>query len=284
MTRVFARTIPSSYVRIDDQVTAADEYLNVRDLQRWFLNHNILLARRCRRPIYACNQVDSEYTLGATTRSAPAYSSFHELDYGNTNDWYLNVPIQISPWVQQLELVIDGVAATGTVYVYPEIGSEETAAIASSAYVASVTTSSGQFNVTIDLPPTMYNGRTKDAWFRLNVICAMDGSDLGSDEGVLDYGDVWVETDATTTSATVGSVMYGVTDALFHPRMVTGVEDLGSTTKIWVREPIAPGELTVGTSDVNFQDTYQFSPNYIGIYELGVSDFNAEVEPAYPES
>jgi hypothetical protein len=47
-------TIPSAFQLLDTQVTAADSFANVRDLQTMRLNHNILLAKRVQPTIFTC--------------------------------------------------------------------------------------------------------------------------------------------------------------------------------------------------------------------------------------
>lgn len=52
MTRLRAKTIPASFIRLDATMSDADAYVNVRDLQVRAENHNKLLACRIRQPMF----------------------------------------------------------------------------------------------------------------------------------------------------------------------------------------------------------------------------------------
>src|SRR3990167_262290 len=52
LTRLHGKTIPSAFIRLDATMSDADAYVNVRDLQIRAANHNKLLARRVRQPMF----------------------------------------------------------------------------------------------------------------------------------------------------------------------------------------------------------------------------------------
>ena len=65
--RGFARLVPAAYVELDTRVADADCYANTRDMRKAHDNHNILLARRARRPLI------TQAMRGASNYQDPIY-------------------------------------------------------------------------------------------------------------------------------------------------------------------------------------------------------------------
>lgn len=118
MSRLLDVNVPSTFLLLDSHVTAADEYINVRDEQVARANNNILLASRIKRQIMT-------YTLPGNSMK---YYGTDDHDSGNPMRlWHQT--IAINQTTKRLRLYIRayltdldaGSSLTQDVYLYPVI-------------------------------------------------------------------------------------------------------------------------------------------------------------------
>ena len=92
--------IPADFTRLDDRVTDPDQYLNVHDYRKAYENHNILIARRLRRPLLTMGQA-FDIKAGVQLNQTPQVPPI------------LEIPVLLSPSVSELDFNFYGYRTSG---------------------------------------------------------------------------------------------------------------------------------------------------------------------------
>ena len=97
----FSCSIPSKFVSLDSNVTAEDRYVNVRDEMVKRANHNILLARRCKRNIM---HVDPSKILIGSSYGYPIGQRYPISAFYSAPEMLL--PLYISQNTNQVQVIL----------------------------------------------------------------------------------------------------------------------------------------------------------------------------------
>jgi hypothetical protein len=274
MTKLRVPTIPASYQLLDDRVTDADQFANVRDLQKARENYNILLARRVHYPIATIATMDdaSDGSPMALTESGVVTLSVAS----DTNQFSL--PIYLPPFTKHVTVWMNAASsdASGDVNVYPSIGSERFTPFANSNTSVTVTgTSYAEYEV--DVPIRSVGDFARAI---LTVFFSPDwtGSDLeGGAISIADSGADWV---LGTSVSSGGSTVYFNGTGSPLPRQILSETALtiGGTnywkiiaTEPWDQRPIA------GTHTYNTRNVPALNLKSFCAYPKAVSDFYESV-------
>lgn len=274
-------TIPSEFLEFDSSTHNPDSYVNVADLQRERKNHNILLARRCKRTLFAkvFNQ-DSAVT--------PLYWNLHQKVGGDAYP----VPIMrtllpVSLYTQEIAVYMRAkrrdITSSGisSVKVYPHLIPYGTDRVVDTDDVMTVSaTTETDYNIDIPVPvhgggQTIVNGQEL-FYFELYADCPVDYGNspkITSVAGLLDV------IDSTTLKVSAGGSPANTQIAFTNlpqikPRTVLFVKSLGSSQyQIDLDAPlnIIPD---IG-EDIEFRDTLGIDFYSISAYEKGITDFFA---------
>lgn len=102
--RNWAKTIPAEFRRLDEHVSTADEYANVRDMHVARENHNYLLAAGLRRNLM------SRFlnTRSASASDSAVIASRLDGESARVAHMVFSVPLAILPGVQNIKVVVSG--------------------------------------------------------------------------------------------------------------------------------------------------------------------------------
>jgi len=235
--RLIDDSIPTTFTRLDEEVVAADTFVNVRTQQLMRQNFNALLGGSHMRTIFC-----DEWTF----RTEDGYVELHEIppeawagvDEPRMMTCIYSKPIYVSPMVRKLKCTLQAAARTtaNNLKVYGAICIEnETASTYASTQFNS---GSGGYRQSIDLTvpvaQRLENGMSKlllKLWFTFEAM----GSDvLGTPAAISAVTDASV----TATTASIAGIEYG--DLLYFPgtsieaRIVQGKMTSGSSTTIYI--------------------------------------------------
>lgn len=269
-TRLSKNTIPSSYIRLDDHVTAADSFINARDLQVARNNQNKLIARSTKR------QLLNTFNTGYFVYSCRS---------GNrTNgDVMFSVPLMLSATTREINVVM------GAYKILSDVTLKLVVDMTGQQGEYDVTTQSVTVTTTATNPATKYTATLPvPGVIREGVICMLTcyiqgyssgGNNLGGAKSISGFGDQWVDI-VTTGSAP------GLRDTLYFTnggegigwKVIDKVVNQGSNTyRCYLDEPLeAPINITVDT--VGTKDTIACGITALSVYEKGVSNFDSNLD------
>lgn len=269
--------IPSAFIRQDTRTNAADSFANCRDHLVQRMNHNILLARNVKMPIFTMIACNDEGDAGPTIIKTFAIGA---QDFGES---FCSFPIPISPFCKYMVFKIRAALehnAAPDVELLPRIapldGTQELTGDSITVNNAAETT----FSVDVPVPPkAAFDGV---GIFSILVGGGMTGADL---KGAIPLtvtasGPNWF-TCTTIAPATVGDAAYFPSDNDIEPRIITDVDinvawpaannDMITVFPSFNKVPIA------NTDTVNFRNTQGVELYSAVLYEKSVSNWNALV-------
>lgn len=243
MTIALLPTIPTGYQRQDTRTNAADSFANCNDLQTALLNHNILLAERCRRGIYSQRMTD-----GSNAADAPLIvrSIMPVSESLGAPIWRAN--IAVSQWTRSIKFVVRAKQETAlkTVYLWPNVYHLSTQRELDSTYKLTVnTTSEAKYSVSVNLPPPIDPNNKWLQWYTcsLHAECSMATVDTTPASTVID--DMGIDSYQTAAAAGAdytGYAAYFTTDATIEPRIITRVQHGQRRHWVWPKWNKIPSE------------------------------------------
>lgn len=220
MTRLYDLTIPDKFVRQDDRTTAADQFLNVHDLQTAYGNINTLIAKRLRTPVLTLGAVDDDGAGGDIVVQAWNDTPL----VAQSGEVVVDTPIWVPPMCDTMEVRIRAHASSagGDVYLYPVVNASGQTRPPSNDYVIQVTgLSEAEYSVSFPVPGLA--ARQMGGSFRLYATSELAASSVQDSEAVLAAGignafsgGSWVE---VLNQLTSGNVI-GFDDTEIQPRII----------------------------------------------------------------
>lgn len=242
------------YRRIDSEPTDQYAALSVQDVKQWALNHNSLLARRCRQVL-----VTQAFDRDGTSPTEPLRTICSGTSSTNLGLPIYRVTIAPTQWFSgELKCAIHAEVGAAGPQLIPRVvmgfmGQE--LPVVSGYYFAPTSATRTFVECSV-----ARQGLGVGEWFELYSVSPMTGADLkGVNANVTDAGDDWVDVDATT-GATAGTTMfYCPSDAEIQPRLIIGIEGLRLyMDRPWNKRP-----------DANTPDTANWrSVDSVGLYSL----------------
>lgn len=289
VTPVVSSTPPGEFIRLDATMSDADAYNNVRDLQVRLANHNVLLARRVRQPMFTLGMHDdSDFRDPITFK---ALGTIGDMALQQTSPaMVLRVPIWVPPWCQAAELVGRMVARTGggpSVPCYGKIDTPTQTTNPPSSATFTATTSIGRFAGEVVVPPDA--ARQGMALFSFFIDGQIFGSDIKG-TGVAEVRDVGVDSgrpyiDADLEGSNTGNALYVESRLEIYPRLVVenyniGTAALNGTANTWrcyLDQPfnISP---TPGVDFANTRLVQALDLRSLSLWPKAISDFDEGVE------
>ena len=120
MTLPSQKTVPSEFIRLDTNVSAADRFVNVRDLQVVRDNHNMIIGRQLRRVIATdyVREASNRYKPLNRSNSTPVYyMPIGHLAYGRKS---LRVDIEANKLNAEDDNPVLYFAVDSSDYKYPD--------------------------------------------------------------------------------------------------------------------------------------------------------------------
>jgi hypothetical protein len=261
--------ITSPFVRLDTRVNAADAFANVYTQQQLRLNHNMLLARRARRPIITMGASQWGVYSIYPADSASAVSLFSApfvLSHNQIRDLQVNFYTGVD----------DNYGSTADVDVFGIITApdEVRTVDVDNTVSATVTTTPGWEAITV---PVSNAARRALAGRVTLVIDGSTGATSGSAVSVSDAGPDWVEAQFGTVAE--GFAVYSPTSTDIQARQIVRVEsnvDAAGNDRVtvwprWNRKP------NPGTDTVQLRIAAgSLYASHISVYEVNPTGFYTE--------
>lgn len=282
MARQTTKPIPASFQKLDTNVTAADEYVNVRDLQVARKNHNILIARGLRRTLYARSFAET---------TATSSSTLWIVREGNLGDErigsrkpILETTALIDSAVASVTCVVHGVVlGTGldikfTCVVDRPFGMRE---LSSSGSVTMSQGGSSKGSITAPVPYISEDRRNGIPLFRIALFMEPEiGANLSSGTALGAVGSsgqsVTVATASLPAGTTEGRALHfagtGGTD--IPARVCSRRADSGANSELFVSKPFGPLPVA-GTNTLSIDEVATFQALSVTIYEDHLTAFDA---------
>jgi len=256
MTRIVDYTIPSAFIRLDHQVSAADSYVDVHTQQTARKNHNKLLACRIRQPLFSLHATANTAGAAAVGPDPLIYDSNAVSPERDNSSVIMAAPIFIPHRCKSCTFVVEaGVRSTaeGNVELYPVIDPPNGRAEIDTGVVITLTTATTRTRYAVTVPVPAASARYGIGTFVVYGVGSIYAADLKAATAITDVGRDWVE--AAFTSAFTNAVVYITTDTDIEPRMIRGAMDLGATERLyldspWNKVPI-PGTDTAAIRAIN---------------------------------
>jgi hypothetical protein len=232
------QTIPDSFQRLDSQVTAADSFVNCRDMQVARANHNILVARRVQQTIFTC-----AFTGQLPGGEPLLYTVFRtRLQPEQDESEILRMKIFVPQWTQQLRLKFDACKASLSEgsenafdpIVYADVWNpyaRKPTWPPPSATVVAAHGSPATYSIDINVPQTTaantsHAGR-REFEFGVWVKCSRDTT-----QNILSAGSISDVSPSSVTAATASSLIYNSltvsTDTGIEARQIVKQIDMGA--------------------------------------------------------
>lgn len=264
--------IPSEFVLLDENAFNSDTYANVRDMQRVRDNHNILLARRCRRPFYNQRICASDGTRAVSFWEVrPAASGAPMV--------VMSVPFRrSSPHIKEVQLAIYayGVVANPP-RVYPVVSALGQAPIINENLVLTLDSASISWK-TINLP--VPRTARSEPMLMLSLCVANQEGATGSKPArtVVDAGQDWAT--GASMDDTVGYIVWSPSDPAIEPRTIVAARtdiDAALNDLIIVDRPwnIIP---TAGVTTLESRSPAGITVESINIWERGLTSFEDSLD------
>ncbi len=267
-------TIPSAFERLDSEATENDTFVNVRNLQTLAQNHNILAARRAKRPL-----LQHLFNLTTSNLGGEETHNFSQVKPLSINQV---VPIyeamlHVSQLTKKLKLVVRAYGAASPDYSLfavlqpvdqPSTMSDEYELVVSGASLQKV-------SVDLDVPKQagpLENSHFNVYLFRLFAEGVMDSSDFKAATAIQSVGGDWFESTALG-SVPIGSVVYW-SDTDIEPRtIISSSGDFYYVDKPFNKKPIP------GTDTAAVRTTATAELHSLSIYEMPLTSLELEPGP-----
>jgi len=275
--RVKDTTIPSTFVKLDTNVTAADSCVNVHDQHVFRQNHNALLAKRVRKDLVS--QICGSGYPTFMSRFAPDEEGRARL---------MSIPLYVTQQTQELRFwcraekspMNAGSSLAEDPVLYVVIREPQLAYMGSiTDYSITVSAASGaaaSYNVDVPLPPKsgevgLHFGRVPyimDIYLKsfvddtYSLYAALAVSDIGRDYFT-----------AAAATAAINNVVYTST-VENEPRTISGIISLGGAPRFYVDKPWS--QLPSLSDTVTICEVLGVVLMSYGVQELEVTDFGAE--------
>lgn len=276
------KNIPNKFLYYDTHAFADNTSLNVRECRNLNKNHNILMARRIRRPIVTQAFYSDEAGSAQTFISVMPVNEFGE----GEAIWRGNV--RISPFVQAIRVNVIGyrssVADEAKIYPYLS-GPARRQPVNQSLEIAIDSGTSAKYGVTLPVPNDCFiNGPGKPGRAELSLLysCMMGASIKGAvtitswgETGGGGYGRVWFE---ASTSGSVTGLVAHFSDTQIRPRVI--VDSVLVTGTVYRCYIDGPWESTpvIGTTTVGMYSVVNLNIRSICAHELELTSFDGDRE------
>lgn len=274
--------IPTEFLEFDSSTHSPDSYVNVADLQRERKNHNILLARRCKRTLLTkIFSQDSSVT--------PFEWNLHQKVGGDAYPVpIVRALVPISLYTQEVAVYLraqrNDISSSGlsSVKVYPHLIPYGADRVVDTSDVMSVTsTTAADYSIDIPVPvhgggQTIVNGQEL-FYFELYADCPVDYGNspkITTTSGLIDIIDS--TTLVVQASASPAGTQIAFTNSPeIEPRTILQVKALSTATQYQV-DLDAPLNILPGIGeDIEFRETLGIDFYSLSVYEKGISDFFA---------
>lgn len=270
-------TIPSSFQKLDTNITAAGAYANVRDLQRLALNHNILVAQRIRRTLATWQLTAGERQHFSVT---PYLSeSMPPVAFSGT--------LLVNPYCQQLRFDFYCQRTLATPAAHPElgvflwrVGGANTPKNEAEITTTTVTsTSFGWVTLTVPIPYDLNNDNATNTegrivvGFKVYVVARVDTSEsVFTGATVIDSGSDFIRIANSTALVYGRSVEIDGRNA--PPQMVVGpaIVFAAADKKYFLRPTM--NELVTASDTVTARNICGIEIRETAIHELNISAFD----------
>ena len=188
--------VPDSYTKLDDRTTTVDHYFNVHDLRAGYENHNMLIARKLRRPV--CTMGESVALASSMIISSDLMDFTPQLE----------IPIRLSPYVKSLDVNVYGRRVNANVNLYASFDSQYEKRPIDSDTKLTISNATDSNN-TLTVPIPREAAREHYGILRIYMACPFQSGSLKtSGDKVISIGNNAIQiNDSTVSSADVGSIL-----------------------------------------------------------------------------
>jgi len=275
-TRINRAVIPSSFNRLDSQVSDPDSYINTRDQQVLRENHNVLIARGIKRQL-----------MNIVSANASGHGTWWRMwsirtPTRDSGDILLFAPLGLSMQTKKLSIVVRAASGSASNDINLVAFLDTPGASGQFATVGGPVTGTAMAKYTVEVPVPRQAQLAGRCTLNLYMEGKMFGSDLlGASCAIDAVGPDYIDVD-TTAAATTALVQEGVyvdSDLAIAPRRVTLVQSLPGAWKYrlhidgpWEQLPIA------GTDTIEQREAALLQVESVTIYEQSVTDFGVYQE------
>lgn len=219
--KIRSHPVPSSaegFRRLDTQINSSSRFANVYSLQRLRHNHNILMARRIRKVLFA------HYGWG------DIFSTLTPLD-AKSGYVLCSVPVTITPGIKEIHVNVYGYATASGINIYPVVHAansveEIDTSVVISPGVAPIDTYGCDVPVAQQVQSLGYGRLT----------CYLEGGMSGTpSKGAAAFTDAGPDWILSAGAFTVGTALFFPTNAKILPRTVIKEVVVGGAIKTYVR-------------------------------------------------
>ncbi len=275
---LFNWAVPSEFIEMDDHVSAADSYVNTRDVKVALDNHNISLARRARQPI-----ISQEFGAASDPRDPLIVQSIHPVSVNRNSGkvFYLS-PIWIPPVCFEIQLSIRaGVADAGEfdAKIYPVIdGPGERNDVDTSLEITVNAAAEAKYTATIPVPQSAQWAREAMLYLYYETplydVAAKGGGTAITDVSRREEG-AWVVGPFAGTWA--GFFLVCTTDTTVLPiQIVEGINLGGGSYKLYLEGPWRGKVPIVGTDEFDIYQANYLKVWNVSAYPVAVTNWSAE--------
>lgn len=274
--RRISREAPTTFTRLDDAVTSADRFLNVRDLQLARQNHNFLLAYGVRQGLVWQMDAQAGVANGSTTYINP---DFIGVDNARSATPFLRGRVLLGPMARYcvcvLQAAISKAGETGNVYAVLSPPRSQRDLLAGDS--VSITDSTIGLQIINQIPvPSYAPNKLGKVELELALYYTPETYSAIQDSAVAITAatatTIAVATAGVSASTTVGDVMY-FDDATIEPRVISARNDSGGTTTFTVRKPWF-STIPTTANTLNTRHSPALLLNSVQLYESVIADFD----------
>lgn len=279
-----AKTIPSAFIRLDATMSDADAYNNVHDMQVRLENHNKLLARRIRQPIFTASfHDDTDARDPISFKAGRVYEPSLRLV---NEECVFRAPVWLPPAVQTCTLTgWIGLSGSASVpcYAWLSFTNDDLPILGQSA-AFTVNAAASRFSGTVKVPP----GAPGMAMFTFFADSVVEGSDNKSSVTIRDVGfengQQFLDIDQASLSDPTGQALYIDSHAELGFRVVTDSYNIGTAAlngsadcwRAYLSQPFDQSILPSYTASLRSRTGVLL--HTLSLWPTAISDFDAGVE------
>lgn len=266
--RILTEEIPSDFVRFDSEAFDADAYANVADMQQIRRNHNILLARRCRRPFFQARIGD---TTGA---SGTAFNEVRAVVSG-LSACVMSIPyMRSSPYIYSITCAIYGRGrASASPRFYPVVCPVEVEPEIDNSVVLTFDSTSDGWE-SVEVPVKVSSAESMFFFVHLFAEILEGAATPKTAVTVADVGRNYATGNGLGNA--VGEIIYSPTNTDIEPRTVISIQnnvdaagnDLVVIDRDWNIWPVP------GTDTLETRTTSTATLSTVSLWENAITDFS----------
>lgn len=252
--KILKRTIPTNFIKLDTNISAADQYANVRDIQVAKENHNILIARGLHKNVCYGDLTPSAAVRSATT--AYGYPWFANSTIGHNSKRHLacmvDCLVYLEPNVQTCTFTVNATAipeqegtSGGDLYLYPVLSQNflRREIMMTNKITIPAGSAEAQYTCTVPVPDAdLSDGRGFKRFFFNVYAAATLGDEVVASQSTDAVGpnNEYIQTTTAKAGSPLAALYGGVIyfdDATIGQRTIIQIVQSGLTVYLYVDRP-----------------------------------------------